>query len=380
MVNVAIICEYNPFHKGHAAQIRYIKERFYPEEARVICIMSGNYVQRGDLALMQKYKRAEIAVRCGASLVLELPFPFSVFSAEGFARSGMSIVSRLKGIDYLCFGSECGDTERIQRCAANLQSAEFRERLAELNKSEFGMPYAALREKLYLEMFGEPLLRSPNDILALEYVKALMEEGSNIKILSLERDFRYSATRAREALFNADRDTLVSLVPDITYDALAECKPMSISGIQDYLLTYFSLAEAEHISELCELNFDLARKMISAAKRCTDLESFISAVSDKRYTRARVRRALLFAMFNVKKSCEVNKPLYTNILALDSDGREYLSGITDSNIHVISRRRELYSDKKALSQYDISLKADLFYERQLMTNDIKVIKNLFSKN
>ena len=384
MKNVVVICEYNPFHLGHMAQLRFIKEYFYPEETCIICIMSPNFVQRGDIAVLQKYRRAQIAVECGASLVLELPFPFSIFSAEGFARSGIEIISRLANIDFICFGSECGDKERIVRTANNLLCDDFRQRLSKLTKSEFDISYASLREKLYNEMFGEPLLTSPNDILGVEYQAALNKAGCDINFILPQRDKRYSASRVRELIVgnnDNNNEELSSLVPDICYKSLKDNKCLSLMAFEEYLLTYFSLADPEYISKFYSLNFDMAHKMVSAAKKCASLESFITSVSDKRYTKARVRRAILGSIFRVEASYADMVPLYTTPLAFDEIGRKYLA-VSSSfcRIPIITRKREQYSNKRALYQYETGQRADLLYNKLLLSKNVEVIKKPYSKN
>lgn len=381
MINVALICECNPFHFGHIAQYRFIKESFPGDEVRTICIMSGNYVQRGDLAILQKYRRAETAVKNGASLVLELPFPFSILSAEGFAQSAVQIISRLPDIDYICFGSECGDKDRIVKTAKNLESKKFSEKLAKLTKSKYEISYAAIRENLYFEMFSEELIKGSNDILAIEYCRALSRAGSGVLPLVLTRNRGYSASLAREAIFKSDRTALTNLVPNDTLEALNEAKPLSLSALEEYILTFFSLADADYLSSFYEVSSDLAHKMTSSAKIRRDLDMFINDLSDKRYTRARVRRALLSAILGVKREYVRERPLYTQLLALDRLGREYLKDVAErADIPIVSRRRELYENKYALAQYDRSMKADQLYNRLQASNGTKIIKNPFSIN
>ena len=125
MKTVAIISEYNPFHSGHEYQIQKIREEF-GADTRIIAIMSGNYTQRGEMAIMDKSLRAECAVRCGVNLVLELPFPFSSSSAEFFSRSGVKIAHSLGVVDYLSFGSECGSIEELVNAAKNMSSKEYK--------------------------------------------------------------------------------------------------------------------------------------------------------------------------------------------------------------------------------------------------------------
>ena len=172
MKTAGIICEYNPFHAGHAWQIAEIR-RTLGEDTAVVCAMSGNFVQRGDFAILRKHVRAEAAVRGGADLVLELPTPWATASAECFARGGVEVLSGTGVVDTLCFGSECAKIEKLLRLAQFLTSDDFANALrTELDK---GISFAAARELAAEKMQGDDaeILRGPNDILGVEYCKAL---------------------------------------------------------------------------------------------------------------------------------------------------------------------------------------------------------------
>ena len=151
MIKVAIICEFNPFHNGHKLLFDRVREYFAPEEVCIVCIMSGNFVQRGTLAVMSKYKRAEIATDMGADVVVELPFPYSASYAQSFARAGVDIADSLGGIDYLAFGSESFDKENITYCAEKIASDEFENTLTEILKENrnTSSSYASLRAQAF---------------------------------------------------------------------------------------------------------------------------------------------------------------------------------------------------------------------------------------
>ena len=181
-----IICEYDPFHLGHRYQIGRVRQLLGPDTA-VVCAMSGNFVQRGDFALLRKHARAEAAVRGGADLVLELPLPWAISSAEGFAAGGVGVLSGTGLVDTLAFGSECADADRIGRTADALLSDAFSAAMrAELAQ---GDSFAAARQRAAERLTGADaaILASPNDILGVEYVKALRRQGSAITPLALPR-------------------------------------------------------------------------------------------------------------------------------------------------------------------------------------------------
>ena len=170
MKTVAIICEYNPFHSGHLCQMRCIREQF-GENTRIVAIMSGNFTQRGDVAFLDKSARAKMALACGANLVLELPFPYSMGSAEIFCEAGVRIADALGCVDLLSFGSECGDLTVLVSAAKIASSDAFKARIDALEKEHPALGYAALCEMALAEALGAEktkALLSPNNILALE--------------------------------------------------------------------------------------------------------------------------------------------------------------------------------------------------------------------
>ena len=182
-----IICEYNPFHRGHKWQIDELRRLVGEEECAVVCAMSGDFVQRGDFAVERAHARAEAAVYGGADLVLELPLPWAISSAEGFARGGVSILAATGVVDTLVFGSECGNAAKLQRAAKALLREDFPDALRE--ELAKGLSFAAARESAARALIGEDaaVLREPNDILGVEYCKALLQSGSTIAPLAILR-------------------------------------------------------------------------------------------------------------------------------------------------------------------------------------------------
>ena len=186
MRTAGIISEYNPFHRGHAWQIGELRRRLGAETA-VVCAMSGSFVQRGDFAVMRTHARAEAAVRGGADLVLELPLPWAIASAEGFAAGGVGVLAATGAVDTLVFGSECGDTETLKAVAAALESESFAAYLRQ--GLQEGVSFAAAREAAARKLLGEKaaVLAQPNDILGVEYCKALLRQHSALVPLALPR-------------------------------------------------------------------------------------------------------------------------------------------------------------------------------------------------
>ena len=188
MAVAGIICEYNPFHLGHARQLKLLREAM-GEESLVVGVMSGNYVQRGMPAAWDKYARAAAAVAAGVDLVLELPLTGVLSSAEGFARAGVEVLHRLGAVDTLCFGAECGEAAAFQALAELVEGEDYRQALRQ--GLDAGLSYAAAREKAAGSLSA--LLRKPNAILGVEYCRALRTLGASIKPLVIRRGGDYHA-------------------------------------------------------------------------------------------------------------------------------------------------------------------------------------------
>ena len=184
METIGIICEYNPLHRGHKKQLATVREQFH--DGGIVCLMSGNFVQRGAPAIVDKSLRAKAAVLCGADLVLELPVTASLSSAEGFANEGVRILSGF--CDRLCFGAETGTAETLMTTAQELLSPGFSQALRQ--QLDKGLSFPAARQAA----LGSDLLTQPNDILAVEYCKAILSQNSAMKPMVVRRQGSYHDT------------------------------------------------------------------------------------------------------------------------------------------------------------------------------------------
>ena len=187
MAIIGIIAEYNPFHTGHEYHIARSRE-LLGADSTVICVMSGDFVQRGEAALYSKFARAEAACRCGADLVIELPLPWALSSAEGFARGAVGLLGAL-GATHLSFGSECGDVQRLERIAENLIDPAVNAEISrELNENA-NNSYASARQTVLARRLGDEakLIEQPNNILAVEYLKAIYEQRLDITPMTVQR-------------------------------------------------------------------------------------------------------------------------------------------------------------------------------------------------
>ena len=353
---VAIIAEYNPFHNGHEHQIDAIRAHF-GEDTAVIAIMSGNYTQRAETAFADKLLRAAAAVDCGVNLVLELPFPFSSSSAELFASAGVSIANKLGVVDYLSFGSELGNCDALSEIARNMLSREFTSALhtAIAEKEYDGLGYPALVEAIYKKCFsykGESFT-TPNNILALEYIKALIKSNSSIKPHTVKRegaDYNLttltfgllpSATAIRSELSNGELSAL-DFVPDLAKERYLEAiengeAPTDYERISPAIISFFRLNSSSD-KQIQDAEGGLYNRLSRLSLRTSSITSLTELALTKKYTAARIRRAILFSYLGVTSSDVRNEPCYTQVLAMDSLGKRLLKEVKKSGrIEVLTK-------------------------------------------
>lgn len=374
-----IIAEYNPFHKGHKYQIDYCKKKLNSDY--VIVAMSGDYVQRGTPALLPKHVRAEMALRCGADLVLEMPVSVSTASAEAFAMGGVSMLDGLHIVDSLCFGSEYGEVSALMELAEILveEPEEYRQLLKEFLSN--GLSFPSARCQALTEYFRNPhnftgddfdgvltpllnqivqILNSPNNILGIEYCKALLRLKSNIKPVTLKRQGmgyhetlaetdgsdRFSCTDGNTfASASAIRELLKATLTPETISRIASQVPDEISlllasSLQrnefptedalDPLLSYCILKEnADSFCSYLDVSRDLAERIMN---RSNELNGFLQAASflkTKELTQSRIQRALLHIILGIRE-VPATVP-YARVLGFRRESSTLLKEIKDSS-------------------------------------------------
>ena len=326
MITVGIISEYNPFHKGHMRQIEAIR-RSFDTDVTVISLMSGNFVQRGEFAILPKGYRAKAAILSGADLVLEYPYPWSGACAEIFAAGGVAILSAL-GVNYLCFGSESGELSSLTLQAERLSSNAFESTFSEAIKKNPATAYAVIRDSVYEKLYGESLARRANDILGVQYLLALKKQNSKMKPLVIKREGFESATASRAAYRDENYDELKNLATQYSLEIMAEQKAVRMQKLEEGILLFLRLARADAFDGIMELTDDLRRRMLSAAQKVKTLDEFFEAVASKSYTNARVRRVLLSMLFSVDRATVHSMPAFTRLLGAREKGRAFLEGAT----------------------------------------------------
>ena len=351
----AVICEYNPFHKGHLSQIEYIKK----QDSLVICIMSGGYVQRGEPALFDKYARAEAAVVSGADLVIELPYPYSCSAAEHFCRAGVYIASSLNVVDELCFGSESGDIDYLKQVSERLSSDEFVAALntARKDKNNKEKPFAALREEVYSFLYGDKLPIKPNDILGIEYINSINSLKSNIIPATYKREKGFSATESR-SLIKESND--FSMLPDGCSDFFKNKDRYNIKNIENAILAFYRSADTSSLVKCESMTNGMAQKLIKCAKESTSFEEFTEKLSSKLYTNARIRRAIIHGMTEVLPYMLKTPPKFTQVLACNSNGRKLIKQIHKTGDMEILTKPSHYKklSEEARNQAEFAIKAE----------------------
>ncbi len=318
----AVICEYNPFHKGHKMQIDAIKQ----EGNVLVCIMSGGFVQRGIPAMFDKYIRAEAAVKSGADLVLELPYPYSCSAAEFFAYGGVSIANSLNVVDELCFGSECGNIDELKQISDRLMSDEFElvMKSAREDKANKDKSYACLREEMYGKLYGESIAVRPNDILGVEYISALKKLNSKIVPVTYRRREGFSATESRRQL---KEENNYGMIPEGVVSLFEDSERYGMEYAEKAVLAYYRTARVADLGKYEGMTNGIADRLVKAAKESVNLTELIGKLSGKSYTNAKIRRCILHGMTGVTAEMLKSVPKYTQILACNAEGRKLVRKI-----------------------------------------------------
>ena len=330
-----IICEYNPLHLGHKKQIDFLKAQGYA----VVCLMSGNFVQRGHPAIFDKMCRARAAVECGADLVLELPVQYALSSAEGFAAGGVEILTKL--CHKLCFGAENADEHALMEIAQALLSPTFSEKLRPY--LDQGLSFPAARSKALAEMgLQNDLLDTPNNILAVEYCKAILSQNSPMEILPIHRQGSYhaaladaenpSATALRNLLEN--EGNWQDFVPKQGVSCFDNAELHFIShGESAMLYRLRTMTEAE-FETLPYGSEGLWRKLMHNSRKCSSLSDIIDSTKSKRYTRTRIDRMILCAFLGLTERDFKSPVPYCRVLGFNDTGRWILNEVKEDGFFV----------------------------------------------
>jgi len=340
---VGLITEYNPFHNGHLYHLQQSRLRADADVA--VAVMSGNFLQRGEPALCDKWYRTEMALAAGVDLVVELPYIFACNSAPHFARGAVAALEGLGGIDCLCFGSEAGALEPLRASAELLTENEQEVEQATQMLLRQGVAYPAARARILASRFGQSsesaMLTEPNNILGIEYLKALHQAGSVLKPLTLKRQGAgyhdltgqgsiASATGIRRMLAE-DREVADYLPPEVSaiLDKARKNAAFPILDLYLRLLLAKILGESESLAEAYQLEPGQENRLMDAARQATSLEELVDAVKARQLTRTRVQRLLCHVLNEVRdelaQALLQQGPLYLHLLGTSARGEQVLA-------------------------------------------------------
>lgn len=366
-----IVCEYNPFHKGHLYQLEKTREA---GADAIVCVMSGNFVQRGECAFLDKWTRAEAAVLCGADVVIDLPVPWAVSSAENFARGSIALLKEF-GIDMLSFGSECDDKQKLLLAAKSVDD----EAVIALTKKymQSGLSYPSALHKGVSELYGEDtaeIISSPNSTLAVEYIRQLQKFGS-IDFLPVkrqgadhdsteEKDGILSASKIRSELkLNAD---VLSALPEksallISAEFEKGNAPCLMTNNERGVLSALRELSREKLEKYVSDETGLAGRIYDAVRSSTSLDELYEKAKSKNFTHSRIRREVLCAYLGIEKDIAVSSPPYIRILAVSEKGLALLSQTKkNSALPIVTRHGEMQK---------LNVEARLVYELQCSSTD-----------
>ena len=343
----SLICEYNPFHNGHKYMLEKMREN---GSEYIVACMSGNFTQRGDVAIFDKYSRTKTALENGVDLVIELPVTYACATAEKFALGGVYILNSLGCVNEIYFGSECGEITALQNTVDILDSDNFSDGVKKY--LSLGQTFAKARENAVREISEIPaeILKSPNNILAAEYIKALKSLHSPICPKTIKRigsehdsltagDNIASATLIRKMILENSSDFQKYVpftdIPDIH----------SSSKLETAFLYKLRMMSLEDFKSLPDMSEGLENRLYSAVRNAVSVEEVLSLVKTKRYTLARSRRILLYAFLDINKEDQRILPKYIKILGFNSKGQNILRTMRETaQLPVVMR----YSDVKKL--------------------------------
>ena len=334
-----IIAEYDPFHNGHKAHIDSVREN---GATHIVAVISGSFTQRGEPALLTKFDRAQMALACGADLVLENSLPFAMAPAERFALGGVNTLHALGCVDTLSFGSECGDIAALQALAALIDTPAYQQALKEALAT--GIPYAAARQQAADTCKANELatlLESPNNTLGLEYIRAAVKIGANFRFHTLKRiGAAHNADEIRDSIASASH--LRDLIRKGRGDEAAMCMPRASADIlraavdtgrvaahaerlEHALIARLRTMELADFAALPYISEGLEHRLYQASRTAATYAELLEAVKTRRYPAARLRRILWAALLGLPREDAYPAPPYIRVLAMNERGREILS-------------------------------------------------------
>lgn len=350
---LGIIAEYNPFHNGHFYHIQESKRILNADYC--ICVISGNFTQRGEPSIINKWSKAYMALCGGADLVIELPTVYSISSAENFASGAIKILDSIKIVTDISFGAECNDLATLNNIANVIYNEPKEYKLILNHELKKGLSYPAARENAIMMYLNDVkryanVMANPNNILAIEYLKALKVQKSRINPMVIKRNKVYyndetivdglaSSTAIRKFLVRKEYADVRKVVPRSTYQILGEEFKkgnviLSLKVYEKEIIYNLRKMDITEIANLPDVSEGLEYSIKRAAEECNNIEELIEKIKSKRYTQTRIQRILLYALLEIdKKAMQASKNVmpYTRILGFNGKGRMLLSEIMKEN-------------------------------------------------
>ena len=369
MRSVGIICEYNPFHNGHLFHLEQVKEKF--PNHRIVLVMSGDFTERGDVSIMNKWDKTEIALFYGVDLVVELPFVFATQSADVFAKASIELLNLLQ-VDYLVFGSECNQISRlIELAKIQLDHPKYNKLVKQY--LEEGTNYPTALSKALYDLSGKKI-KEPNDILGLTYIREIFKTNSSIKPVCIPRKNDYnaldlegpmsSATSIRHALENGI--DITPYVPEKTLDYLSHPH-----FTKDYfsLLKYKILSDIDHLEQYQTVDEGIENRIRKFIVSTKNLDELILKIKTKRYTYNKLNRMFTHIICNVTKEemKMFNKIEYIRVLGFSKKGRDLLKELKPSiPVPIITNFSSLHHPMLDMELRATAVYASILEEREKM--------------
>ncbi len=333
---VGIVAEYNPFHNGHFFHIKKAKEVTNSDFA--VVVMSGNYVQRGEPAMVDKYVRTKMALLGGADLVIELPTIFSTSSAEFFAKASIDLLNATGIVSSMCFGSENGNIDHLFEIAKILQVEDLHYQSLLREELDKGVTFPRARA-LALEKYTNKqlsFLNEPNNILSIEYVKALLRTKSNIKPYTIKREYNHyhsteisssiaSATSLRKAFFSNDLEGFQKCIPTQCLEAIYNQKAyMNFDYFSELLHFIIGTSDQKSFDTFLDVTEGIENRIIKSSKENYLISDIVNGVKTKRYTHTKIQRAILHMILGITKEMfetykELEEPAFIRVLGFRKD-------------------------------------------------------------
>ena len=367
-----IISEYNPFHKGHSYQIEELRKKCY---THIVCVMSPNFVQRGDVAIFEKRTRAALALEGGADLVIELPTPYALSSAGQFSFGGVSLLNSLGCIDAIAFGAESDDQDLFLKTASLLEEGKNSEIVK--SKLKNGLSYqTAISE--FLKEKGEndsyQLLKGANNLLGVEYIKQLVSLDSRLNIEIIKRQGEGhdnqnlkttfpSASAIRKLFLNGEIDKAFDFLPSFSKFIINSEEPSDLNSLEQALMFRLKTIPTEQLTKYPDVNEGLEFRFEKALKKSLTVDEVIDFVKSKRYTLSRIRRIVINCLLDIPSECSKTFPPYIRILGFNEKGMEVVKlAKSTSTLPVSYKLKELSNTcEKAKKFADIEERATDVY-------------------